>query len=64
MEGWVGLSTTMVSKQSAQDRYVMEISYYLLVPSRLTEQLEMQQAMSVELMTSWVESRDANPLRH
>jgi len=26
MEGWVGLGTTMVSKQSAQDRYVMEIT--------------------------------------
>jgi len=26
MEGWVGLGTTMVSKQSAQDRYITEIT--------------------------------------
>jgi len=26
MEGWVGLSTTTMSKQSAQDRYVTEIT--------------------------------------
>jgi len=64
MEGWVGLGTSMVNKHSAQDRYVMEISYWLLRPSRLTGQLEKQQAMSVELKTSCAVSRDANPLCH
>jgi len=51
---------TMVSKQSARDRYITEISYQLLRLSRLTGQLETQQAMSFELTTSRAESRDAN----
>jgi len=59
MEGWVGLGTTMVSKQSAQDRYVAEITV-LLRPSRLIVKLETQQAMSVELTTSCAVSRDSN----
>jgi len=31
MEGWVGLGTTTVSKQSAQDRYVMDITALLAI---------------------------------
>jgi len=50
----------MVSKQSAQDCYVTEHSYWLLRPSRPTRQLETQQAMSVELTTYRAESREAN----
>jgi len=38
---------------------VTEISYRLFRPSRLTGQLETQQATSVELTTAWAEN-DAN----
>jgi len=53
MEDWVGLGTTMVSKQSSQDRYVMEITVIS------SWDRHARQALRVELTTSRAESHKA-----
>jgi len=60
--GWVGLVTTTVSKQSAEDRYVMEITVVSCsdrhaLPGNWKRS---KMNMSVEPTTSRAESRDAN----
>jgi len=52
MEGSVGLATTMLSKQSAQDRYVMEITTDSCWNCQTSLGYWSVAAMSVELMTS------------
>jgi len=64
-DGRLSWPRRQLSKRSAQDCYVMEVTVYqLLRPSRLTGQLETQQAMSVELTTSWAENHNTNTLHH
>jgi len=56
MEDWAGLGTTTVSKQSAQDRYVTEMTVIRYSDRHASP----QQAMSVQLMISRAECHDAN----
>jgi len=60
MEGWVGLGTTMVSKQSVQDFYVMVIAVVSCLNRHTTLGSWSRRAMGVELTSSRAVSREAN----
>jgi len=60
METWVGLGTTMVSKQPAYDRYVTEIIVVSCSERHASLGNWSVEATRVEPLTSWATSRDAN----
>jgi len=60
MEGWVGLGTTIVIKQSAQDRYVMEVALLAGQTSCASLGSWSAVAKSIESLTAWTTSNDAN----
>jgi len=59
IEGWVGLVTTMVSKQSARDRYVMDITVVSCSHRHTLLGNCSAVAVSVRLVTFRFTSRDA-----
>jgi len=60
MEGRVGLGTTMVSEQSAQDCYMTGITVVSCSYRHASQGNWSAAVMSVEPLTSWAMSRDAN----